>query len=219
MSIFDLSDSRPPLTQYGTPPLTRLSAGRAWASSMLLPGTGQLYCGASTRGWAMLVCSLAGIIAVIFFSDAREIAIRVLITFYVLAPVDAYFTACEHNTGIDVEAPNNPRVAALLNMTTNGFGYFYVGHRRAFGFVFLSSIVLRAVYATQPLLVELFMASIAVHAWKLETRERESDYPPAQRPQIEVTTFPSGVPIAVAALIIGHYWLIVIVAQIMFWRS
>src|SRR5205085_1353591 len=29
MSIFDLSDSRPPLTQYGTPPLTRLSAGRA----------------------------------------------------------------------------------------------------------------------------------------------------------------------------------------------
>jgi len=211
MSIFNLTDS--------PPPFTRRSAGRAWGSSMLLPGTGQLYCGAPTRGWAMLVCTVGGIVASIFFSEAREIAFRVLIVFYVLAPVDAYFTACEHNAGIDAEAPNNPRVAALLNMTTNGFGYRYVGHRTAFGLVFVSSIVLRAIYATQPLLVELFMTSIAVHAWKLATHERETDYPAEQRTQVELSTFPSGVPIAVAALIIGHYWLVVVIAQFVLWRS
>jgi hypothetical protein len=219
MSLLDLSESRPPVTQYRALPETRLSAGRAWASSMLLPGTGQLYCDADTRGWVILLFTLAAIIATIFSEAAREVAIRLLIVFYVLAPVDAYFTACEHNAGIDVEAANNPRVAALLNMTTNGFGYFYVGWRSAVGLVVLSGFMTRSIADTLPLIVEAFRAFISIHAWKLATRARETEYPAGLRPQIEESSFPAGVPIAVAAVIAGHYWILVIIGQIAIWRS
>jgi len=167
----------------------------------------------------MLIITLVAIIAAIASSEGREIACRLIVMFYVLAPVDAYFTACEHNAGIEVEAPNNPRVAALLNMTTNGFGYFYIGNRGAFGLAFLASIAFRMMYASQPLLAEVTMSSLAIHAWKLASRARESEYPAAQRPQIEESSFPAGVPILVAALIIGQYWLFAIVAQILLWRG
>lgn len=219
MSIFDLSDISPRRPQFGAIPETRLSAGRAWASSMLLPGAGQIYCGAVTRGWAMAAVSIIAIAAVIFFQHARYVALSVLVIFYALGSLDAYLTACDYNVGVDVEAPNNPRVAALLNMTTNGFGYFYAGVKGGILLVILGGVVMRAVAKTQPLLLELFRAAIAIHAWKIAAKQREEDYPADKRPQIEESTFPRGVPITVTALIAGHYWLLVIIGQIAIWSK
>ena len=214
MSILDLSEAAPALSQYGALPERRLSAGRAWMFSTLMPGTGQLYCGATTRGRTILVMTLAAIGTAIFYSPLLDPALRIAIVFYVLAPLDAYLTAREFNAGIDVEAANNPRVAAMLNLTTNGFGYVYVGMQSGWMVVIVFGMLFRSFGESLPLLMEIFRAVIAVHAWRLATRQRESEYPAAERPQIEETSLPEGVPYAVAAVLIGHYWLLVILGQI-----
>jgi hypothetical protein len=214
MSILDLSDRAPTASQYGALPERRLSAGRAWMFSMLMPGAGQLYCSAKTRGLTILGMTIAAFAAAIFYSPLLDLALRVAIVFYVLAPLDAYLTAREFNAGIDVEAANNPRVAAMLNLTTNGFGYVYVGMQSGWMVVIVSGMLFRSLGATLPLLMEAFRAVIAVHAWKLAARQRESEYPAIERPQIEETSLPEGVPYAVAAILIGHYWLLVILGQI-----
>ncbi|MCU1230222.1 MAG: hypothetical protein JWO97_3106 [Acidobacteria bacterium] len=214
MSILDLSDAAPSLSQYRALPERRLSAGRAWLFSLLMPGAGQLYCRATTRGRTILITTIAAIGTAIFYSPLLDLALRIAIVFYVLAPLDAYFTAREHNAGIDVEAANNPRVAAMLNLTTNGFGYVYAGMQSGWMVVVVFGMLFRTIGQTMPLLLEIFRAVIAVHAWRLSTRERESEYPAIERPHIEESSFPEGVPIAVAAVLAGHYWLLVIIGQI-----
>jgi hypothetical protein len=173
LSIFDPPEPELPASPAYSPcrpAETRLSAGRAWLFSMLLPGMGQIYCGATTRGGAMAVVSVVAIGASFAWREAVDVALRALVIFYTLAPLDACFTAREHNAGIDVEAPDNPRVAALLNLTTNGFGYLYTGAREIVWPVFVVGIIGRSIGTKFPLLVELFFAAIAFHAWKIATR-------------------------------------------------
>jgi hypothetical protein len=213
MSIFTHPELTPSTSPY-QPPAQRLSAGRAWLLSLLLPGVGQVYCGATTRGGAMAIVAIVSIGAAFVFPQASQIAIRLMVMFYTLAPLDAYLTAAEHNAGIDVEAPNNPRVAALLNLTTNGFGYLYAGWRQGFWPVFLLGGAARVASAQVPIVIEFYCAVIAIHAWRIATSKREETYPAAMRPDIEESSFPRGVPYAVAAILIGHYWLLVIIGQI-----
>ncbi len=104
------------------------SAGLAFALSLLFPGGGQLYCGKTLRGASTLVAFIVGI--AICFSGARGFAdfgIVLAFVVWIFAFVDAYFLADEINAGIDETLDgHSPRVAATLNLLTNGWGYFYL---------------------------------------------------------------------------------------------
>lgn len=132
MSIFSPSESyEPATTSPYKPPEKTVSAGRAWLMSLIAPGSGQIYCDASTRGAAWLVCFIVCVATAIFApGNPRWIAIRVGLIVWVFAGIDAYLTAREVNYGMEGEAADNPRVAAFLNMTTNGFGYLYLSTKR-----------------------------------------------------------------------------------------
>ncbi len=177
MSIFPTPESVPPATAVAwsgyAEAKKRRSAGKAWLFS-IIPGVGQLYCGAGIRGPALLAAFVgAAGVAIFVDNDFRWMGIRLLVMLFALVPYDAYETARELNAGIDADAPHNPRVAALLNLTTNGLGYVYIGHRLGFVVFILMMTVGRAVSVKFPLLMEIVVALLAIHVWKLAERKRE----------------------------------------------
>jgi hypothetical protein len=53
--------------------------------------------------------------------------LRITLFLYIFAFLDAFFTAREMTAGTDAFIVESPRVAAILNLLTRGFGYFYLG--------------------------------------------------------------------------------------------
>jgi TM2 domain-containing membrane protein YozV len=217
MSIF-----APPENTYATGegrspfvvPAEQRSAGRAWLLSLLLPGTGQIYCGAGTRGSATLVFFVAAVAVTLFVPGIRWIGLRLGIMLYAFASFDAYETAREHNAGIDADASDNPRVAAVLNLTTNGFGYVYAGQKLGIVAVILVSTLARAVAKTLPLLAEVIVAAMAIHVWVIARRRREDAYPSHLRPSPADSRIPRLLPILLSAGILSMYYLLIVVGQI-----
>src|SRR6266481_8886128 len=123
--------------------------GLAFLLSLLLPGLGQFYCRKNSRGAWTLAFFLLSLGATIWLtpmlvgadSDLAAfgwgILLRVAVFLYVFAFLDAYFTAREMSAGTDPFIAESPRVAAILNLLTRGFGYFYLGQRAAGFAVFL----------------------------------------------------------------------------------
>src|SRR5713226_5996536 len=131
----------------------------AFLLSLLLPGLGQFYCRKNSRGAWTLAFSLISLGLTIWLTtmlagsggDAIAlvwgISLRIAVFLYVFAFLDAYFTAREMTAGTDPFIAESPRIAAILNLLTRGFGYFYLGQRAAgfavfIGFgIFLQSIL------------------------------------------------------------------------------
>ncbi len=113
------------------------SAGLAWLLSLFVPGAGHLYAGLYLRGVLVLGTSILGLLLVISLAGPASrgmgsivgAAIVVMPILWVFGFVDAYFSTVERNRGIQPEMVDNPRVAVVLNLVTNGFGYFYLGER------------------------------------------------------------------------------------------
>ena len=187
-------------------PAVPRNATRAWILSLLVPGAGQLYCGARTRGVATLVI-FSACVAVFVLTPVRWIGVRLAIMLYAFAGLDAYLTAVEVNRGVDPDAEDNPRVAGLLNLTTHGFGYVYLGWK--FGFVLFLLLVSigRAFGMIAPLLVEAVSFALAADAFRSGRKEREEVYGDAVRN-------PAPFPWAVAGTILGAYALLVLIGQV-----
>ena len=184
--------------------------------SAVLPGSGQLYCGATARGFATLAVLLISVAVIIFApGDPRWLAIRVLIFFYAFAALDAYLTAYEHNRGIEAEAPANPRVAALLNFTTSGLGYLYLGQKLGCVAVVVLGIILRGISEILPLVVEAVLLALAVHAATMARRQRNESYPPDRLPPPVPSKLPAAVPYAVSGFVLVAYYGLVTFGQIM----
>src|SRR5260370_25992576 len=168
----------------------------AFLLSLLLPGLGQFYCRKNSRGAWTLAFFLLSLGVTIWLtpmlvgvdSDLAAfgwgILLRVAVFLYVFAFLDAYFTAREMSAGTDPFIAESPRVAAILNLLTRGFGYFYLG-QRALGFaVFLGfGIVLQSILnnaakgdrAAVGLFMEAVFAGLAIHAYTIaRKREKES---------------------------------------------
>lgn len=128
------------------PEFSHKSAGLAFALSLLVPGSGQIYCGKTVRGGIVLgVCVLA--LALLFGGaplNVRGLGIVLALVLWVFSFLDAYFTAAEINAGQDAQVDvQNPRVAVILNLLTAGFGYFYLGERTKGTMIFAGTQILR----------------------------------------------------------------------------
>lgn len=204
MSIFAppaLADAPPRPEHVYEVPAQRKSAGLAWLLSLFVPGAGQIYLGARTRGIAMLAATGLAIALPFLAIGYRFISIRVVAAVAAFASIDAYFTARERNRGIDVEAEANPRIAALLNLTTSGFGYVYLGIRVGLLMFAGYFIVGRVVFLRWPLLAELIMIAVAAHAFILAKQRRDAVYTPGAAPVDENSRVPAAVPVIISAIL------------------
>jgi TM2 domain-containing membrane protein YozV len=193
----------------------RHSAGGAWFLSLLMPGVGQIYVGATMRGIFTTLFFLAAT-AGAFFGEGnwRWVAVRMMVVLYAFGGLDAYYTAREYNAGIDPDASANPRLAAVLNMTTNGFGYLYLGVKKGL-LIFLAVLLFTRVAGTVlPLLVEIVALGLGIHAWQMAARRREESYPRDMRPVIAETSVPPFLPIGVTSCCLGVYYALVTFGQI-----
>jgi TM2 domain-containing membrane protein YozV len=129
-----------------TPPETRRSPALAFTLSLLFPGVGHLYIG-QQRNAAVIIVIETLALAAAWTSNGTLFyqAMLVLPSLYCFAVADAYFGAREWNAGAtDRMTGNNPRIAAILNLPTKGFGYFYLGDRAKGITCFLIVSVLQA---------------------------------------------------------------------------
>lgn len=114
----------------------------AFLLSLALPGAGQTYCGKTSRGLWTLAIFLPALALTVYFTlqlGSQEgkvdalfwgLLLRITLFLYVFAFLDAFFTAREMTAGTDAFIAESPRVAAILNLLTRGFGYFYLGQRK-----------------------------------------------------------------------------------------
>src|SRR5215471_9355697 len=167
----------------------------AFLLSLIVPGLGQFYCRKNSRGAWTLVFFLvsAGVSLWIIPRLAGDagmtllwgILFRIAVFLYAFGFLDAYFTAREMTAGTDPFVPESPRVAALLNLLTRGFGYFYLGQRKAGFAVFIGlgifqNIVLSGVNSegqrgetVGAVFMELVLAFMAVHAYRLARKNED----------------------------------------------
>ena len=112
-------------------PEKRYSPALALILSLLFPGLGHFYLRFWRRGnWIIGLELLALLIVAVGNGQLHAAAIISVPSIYLFAIIDAYFSAREWNAGVtDWLAGGNPRVVAILNLLTKGFGYFYLGDR------------------------------------------------------------------------------------------
>ena len=102
----------------------------AFLLSLLCPGLGHLYLG--LRSNAAWIFGMELLCVAIFFTTGtlHDAAVLSIPAIYCFAMIDAYASARESNAGLSsFMIGANPRIAAILNLLTKGFGYFYLGDR------------------------------------------------------------------------------------------
>jgi TM2 domain-containing membrane protein YozV len=200
----------------------------AFLLSLLLPGLGQFYCRKNSRGAWTLVLFLIALGITIWLTPMLVgtyavlavfgwgVLLRVAAFLYVFAFLDAYFTAREMSAGTDPFVAESPRVAAILNLLTRGFGYFYLGQRAAgfavfIGFgIFLQSIlnnVAKGDRAPVGLFMEAVFAGLAIHAYGI-ARKREKEILATIEPAPQFAALgglPPAVPLGLAVLFGAAY--------------
>lgn len=193
----------------------------AFLLSLLLPGLGQFYCRKNSRAVWTLLFFIIGLGATVWLTLMLPatgldmiwgILFRVAVFLYVFAFLDAYFTAREMTAGTDAFIAENPRVAAILNLLTRGFGYFYLGHRAAGFGVFIGVGIFQQIIlagmksggreneAALGLFMEVILAGLAVDAYhraKKSEKEILATIQPAPQPRA-LGGLPPAVPIALA---------------------
>lgn len=200
----------------------------AFLLSLLLPGLGQFYCRKNSRGAWTLVFFLISLGVTIWLTpmllgtDADLAAfgwansLRVAVFLYAFAFLDAYFTAREMSAGTDPFIAESPRVAAILNLLTRGFGYFYLGQRAAgfavfLGLGFFQQMIVKNTSQGDPVAGELFieavLAGLAIHAYSI-ARKREKEILATIEPAPQPAALggpPPAVPLALAVLFAAGY--------------
>jgi len=193
-----------------TPPATRRSPALAFTLSLLFPGFGHLYIGLRRNAaWIAVIQALALMTAstgsgVLFYQ-----AMLTLPSLYCFAAADAYFGAREWNAGATSRMTgNNPRIAAVLNFLTKGFGYFYLGDRTKGIVCFLIVSVIQAILsaASNMLLTALGLAlqiGIAVDVYRA-TKHRLYEINPELKGDAVSVANPGGLPptVVTAALLL-----------------
>jgi len=209
--------------------------GLAFLLGLLVPGLGQLYCGQKRRAFWTFLFFLLGVACVFFFggSGGEEgnifvgLGLRAALVLYGFSFLDAYFTAQEMSSGIHGVLHYNPRVAAVLNLLTRGFGYWYVDERKkGLALFFLVGIAERAAMTMHQgalanalaIFAEVALAVMAVDTYRIATRENKkalSTPHVAQLPLQPATGLKPAIPVALAALLVLGYVTLVVIGIVM----
>ena len=197
----------------------------AFLLSLLLPGLGQFYCRKNSRGAWTLGFFLIALGATVWLTRMLPssgaalgwgVVLRIAVFLYVFAFLDAYYTAREMTAGTDAFIAESPRVAAILNLLTRGFGYFYLGERAAGFTVFLGLGIFQQVIVKSlakgdevqgGLFMEAILAGLAVHAYVI-ARKSEKEILATIEPAPTIAVIggvPPAVPIGLATLFGGAY--------------
>lgn len=207
------------------------SPGLAFLLSLFVPGLGQLYCGEKRRGlWTFfLFVGCAALVVALAGSSAEDgtqflgIGLRTGLVLYMFSFLDAFYTAREMRDGTHALLQYNPRVAAVLNLVTRGFGYWYLDEKKkgvllfflvgAAGRIAMTSHN-QSVSAPLEIFVEVALAAMAVDAYRIANRNNarwllQAESQPLP-PQPESVLKPA-VPVALAALMaLGYAGLVTI---------
>jgi TM2 domain-containing membrane protein YozV len=199
----------------------------AFLLSLIFPGAGQIYCGKTSRGLWTLTIFFPSLVATVyltaqlgrpegqFFALFWRIVFRITLFLYIFAFLDAFFTAHEMTAGTDAFIAESPRVAAILNLLTRGFGYFYLG-KRTLGFaVFIGLGIFQRVItqgmthesnAGGALFFELVQFGLAADAYRI-AREHEKQILATVRLSSRVSgSLPAAIPVAFALLLVAGYF-------------
>jgi TM2 domain-containing membrane protein YozV len=197
------------------------SAGLAFALSLLVPGTGQLYCGKIASGGMTLAFWLLGVVLGFarISQDVTGLGVMLMLVLWVFSFLDAYFTAVEINRGQeDLLEGQNPRVAVTLNVLTAGFGYFYLGERTKGIILFVLAQVTRL--AIPKLTLPLFAIQLlaAADAYRIAHRQVQESLaaqpvPPAvdAMSAAPASRLPVQVPVVLACLVVAGSLALVVI--------
>ena len=223
LNVQSVTAPAPPIPPAAT---ERKNPTLAWLLSFVCPGAGQLYCRNEGRGLVTLV--LFWIAAAVTFSVkppalAWGIALRYGMALWSFATLDAFFSAREINAGI---APllegANPRVAAILNLTTKGWGYFYLGRKGEGLGIFILLMIADGASRTlngQPRLwasglTEIVMICLCVHGYLLGRNQLKAVLP-AKPPVTTEGGLSVGVPITCGAFVAASYLMLAVVGLLL----
>ena len=205
--------------------MIKRSAGLAFILSLLLPGLGHFYCRKVRRGlWLLLLCALPLLFVLLLLASGGG-SLQVTTNFiffpalYVFAFLDAYFTVRENNAGFDWPSYGNPRVAAVLNLVTRGFGYFYVGQTKKGLMIFVGLGALSAwllimgpsqsIHLWLAVAIEALGAGMAVDAYRIAKRGLQEEpfeqlglasRPPIRAAAIAPSRLTAAIPVGFACL-------------------
>jgi TM2 domain-containing membrane protein YozV len=194
----------------------------AFLLSLVLPGAGQIYCGKKSPGlWTMGFFLLVLALTINFTRqlggpEGKEtasfwgVALRASLFLYVFAFLDAFFTAREMTAGTDAFVAENPRVAAILNLLTRGFGYFYLGQRKLgltifFGLMFVQAPLAQTTGGS--VLMEFVAAAMAMHAYSIARQSEKQILATVRLPAKPASSkgLPAAIPIGLAAILAAGY--------------
>lgn len=203
----------------------------AFVLSLLLPGLGQIYCGQKRRAaWTFFFLALGAVCVIAFAGSAAEggslflgIGLRTVLVLYGFSFLDAYFTAQEMSKGTHQLLHYNPRVAAVLNLLTRGFGYWYVDEKKKgvilFFVVGIADRVALASHETRLttvlfIFVEIALTVMAVDAYRIATRANEQALMAGHAAPLPVqpgSGLKPAIPLAFASLLVLAYLTLAVV--------
>lgn len=209
--ILDFRPAEPVAESTLTPPTRIKNPFIAFALSLLFPGLGHFYVLLVARGLIIAFFQTLGIFLVAFASGSFHLqGFLIVVSVYCFAALDAYFTAREWNAGsIYGRHGRNPRVASILNLTTKGFGYFYLGDRvkGIVCFVGIAALQLLFLKSSTPwasITGITLQIVIAVDVYRVARDRREKANPPQLRSllqQANQSRIPPWVPVAIISLL------------------
>lgn len=208
----------------------RKSPGAAFLLSLLLPGAGHLYCGKARNGLVTLAAFIGAVCLVLTLPASNMfwgVGLRAAIVLYMFAFCDAFYVAREINSGLDpYMIGTNPRIAAVLNLLTNGFGYFYVGERKKGIIVFFVLRILSSAFGAQAsevrsgglAVVEIAFVFLAVDAYRIARKQLRESFPSESLDDFATPSsggLSAAVPIALGCFFVLNYALLVIIGLAM----
>ena len=145
-------------------------------------------------------------------------AFRITVFIYVFAFLDAFFTAREMTAGTDPFVAESPRIAAILNLLTPGFGYFYLGNRALGLWVFVGLWVLQSTAHNMKdvkdvrdqwggaLVLELVAIGLAVDAYRMARKREKQILATTRLPPRTSGNFPAAIPVGLGLLLGTGYF-------------
>jgi len=226
-SFLSLNSSEPidtPTAMFEPQPVPK-SLFVAFLLSLVFPGAGQIYCGKTSRGLWTLAIFLPALALTVYLTLQLDaffwgILLRITLFLYVFAFLDAFFTAREMTAGTDAFIAESPRVAAILNLLTRGFGYFYLGQRKLgfavfFGLMFFQAPLAKT--AAGGLVLELTLAAMGAHAYSIARQNEKEILATVQLPAglAPSTGLPRAIPIGLAVLLAAGYLALLILGLVL----